>query len=61
MNKQMADMLDAVIAHNEWSETEAAEALGVDQSTVNRIRNGVIKRVSYELGIKISGMYSRIK
>lgn len=37
----------------DWTETRIAEAAGVGQSTINRIKHCATKRVGFELGQKL--------
>jgi predicted XRE-type DNA-binding protein len=53
IRSQLAAALEHHIDRKSWSQTEAAKALKVPQSTISKIVNGNIKKLSIEFLIKL--------
>lgn len=53
------EMLDALIAAGQ-TERAIAARVGVSQATLNRLRNGVHRSTSYEVGRAIEALYGEV-
>ena len=42
------------------TDTEIADAVGCDQSTINRLRNGKTKQAHYDVGIGIIALHNEV-
>lgn len=52
-------MIEFLIAEAGWTERKLADEIGVSQPTVNRMRRGVQRTTSFEIGDRLKQLYSR--
>ncbi len=52
--------LEAIRASSSLSDREIGELVGLNQSNVWRLRNGLYKSTTDEVGFKIADLYARI-